>query len=91
MWRDEKPSVKRHFKALADDEDRQHKIAFPGYRYETGRNRSERRSRPYPKLTSSNTQGIAMGLIEEGFPLTAIGMLAIEQAPTQDDGVGQSV
>jgi hypothetical protein len=37
MWRVEKPEVKAHFKALADEEDRMHKAKYPGYRYVAGR------------------------------------------------------
>jgi hypothetical protein len=37
MWRAEKPEVKAHFKALANEEDRQHKLKYPGYRFEAGR------------------------------------------------------
>ncbi|KAL2150016.1 hypothetical protein VTH82DRAFT_7692 [Thermothelomyces myriococcoides] len=36
-WRLEKPEVKAHFKALADEEDRIHKEKYPGYRYVAAR------------------------------------------------------
>src|SRR4051812_17729450 len=37
MWRHERPEVKARFKALADEEDRRHKLMYPGYRYVAGR------------------------------------------------------
>ncbi|KAK3904983.1 high mobility group box-domain-containing protein [Staphylotrichum tortipilum] len=37
MWRAETPEVKARFKALADEEDRVHKLKYPGYRYEAAR------------------------------------------------------
>ncbi|KAK4139333.1 high mobility group box-domain-containing protein [Dichotomopilus funicola] len=40
-WAAEKPSVKAYYKALADEEDRLHKAAYPGYRYIAG-NRNTR-------------------------------------------------
>ncbi|KAK4170739.1 sporulation minus regulator 2, partial [Triangularia setosa] len=42
-WKAEKPNVKAHFKALADEEDRIHKLNHPGYRYQARRNRVEYR------------------------------------------------
>ncbi|KAL2020191.1 hypothetical protein VTK56DRAFT_8617 [Thermocarpiscus australiensis] len=64
MWRSEKPEVKAHFKALADEEDRRHKLAYPGYRYEAGRN-------PQPALRnrhlSHDPMTIAERLIEAGY------------------------
>ncbi|KAK4674441.1 Sporulation minus regulator 2 [Podospora pseudopauciseta] len=42
-WKGETPQVKAHFKALAVEEDRKHKLAYPGYRYQARRTRNERR------------------------------------------------
>ncbi|KAK0723743.1 high mobility group box-domain-containing protein [Apiosordaria backusii] len=42
-WKAESPQVKAHFKALADEEDRMHKLNHPGYRYQARRSRVERR------------------------------------------------
>ncbi|KAK4233447.1 high mobility group box-domain-containing protein [Achaetomium macrosporum] len=36
MWRNEKPEVRAHFRALAIEEDRLHKLRYPGYRYAAG-------------------------------------------------------
>jgi len=33
MWHEEKPEVKAHFKALADEEERLHKLRYPAYRF----------------------------------------------------------
>ncbi|KAK4223217.1 high mobility group box-domain-containing protein [Podospora fimiseda] len=49
MWHAEKPKVKAHFKALAGREDRIHKARFPGYRYETGQTRVDRRIHASPE------------------------------------------
>ncbi|KAJ4298462.1 hypothetical protein N0V88_003492 [Collariella sp. IMI 366227] len=64
-WRTEKPEVKAHFKALADEEDRTHKAMYPGYRYEAGR-RSPQLALSKRNLTR-NPMKIAERLIAAGF------------------------
>ncbi len=65
MWRDEKLEVKAHFKSLADEEDRRHKMKYPGYRYEAARRN------PQPALSKRNLprnpMRVAERLIAAGF------------------------
>ncbi|GAB1312020.1 HMG box domain-containing protein [Madurella fahalii] len=57
MWRSENPVVRAHFKALADEEDRKHKMLYPEYRYEAGRN-------PKPALRKRNLRHDPMTITE---------------------------
>nr|ALD16240.1 mat A-3 [Thermothelomyces heterothallicus] len=54
-WRAEKPEIKAHFKALADEEDRIHKEKYPGYRYVAARRNPQlplsKRNLPYDPMT----------------------------------------
>jgi hypothetical protein len=65
MWRHEDPAVKARFKALADEEDRMHKLMYPGYRYVAGRRRPQlalsKRNLPHDPMT------VAERLIAAGF------------------------
>lgn len=65
MWRAEKPEVKAHFKALADEEDRMHKTMYPGYRYVAGRRNPQpalrKRNLPHDPMT------VAERLVSSGF------------------------
>ncbi|KAK4160340.1 mat A-3 [Cladorrhinum sp. PSN259] len=67
MWHAEKPSVKAHFKRLADHEDRLHKVAFPGYRYEAGQPRVQRRSEAAAHKPILTIQESAADLVLDGF------------------------
>ncbi|KAK3996942.1 high mobility group box-domain-containing protein [Cladorrhinum sp. PSN332] len=68
MWHAEKPSVKAHFKALADHEDRVHKVRFPGYRYEAGQPRIDRHIRASAtKSVPFTTQEIVASHMVDGF------------------------
>lgn len=65
MWRAEKPEVRAHFKALADEEDRLHKLKYPGYRFEAGRRNPSpalhKRNLPHDPMT------VAERMVAEGF------------------------
>lgn len=65
MWHAEKPNVKAHIKALADEEERVHKLTYPGYRYQAGRRNPQlalsKRNLTHDPMT------IAERLVAEGF------------------------
>jgi hypothetical protein len=65
MWRVETPDVKARFKALADEEDRVHKLKYPGYRYEAARRNPQ--LPPSKRNLPRNPMRIAERLIAFGF------------------------
>ncbi|KAK0663966.1 sporulation minus regulator 2 [Cercophora samala] len=80
-WKTEAPDVKAHFKALAVEEDRKHKLNYPGYRYQARRTRNERRKLASTIKVASQYPLPAMNPVPQ-YPLQ--GMDPMPQYPVQE-------